>query len=151
MKNKKRGPVRSTSDPFAYLKQVDDRLVVAAFIIILVAILFLFDALTDEGYISRSPVIGGVFNQGEGDQAISKLIIENREDDGVAFIIKDTVDPELLEEFTNNDYGYIKGELGIDSDFTIHFEDEKGNVIPIGGKLCFGKDGATVNGIPCGK
>ncbi len=47
----------------------------------------------------------------------------------LVFIQGNKVDVEKLENLTVLDYEQMKQQLGISSDFCIHFEDEKGNVI----------------------
>ena len=145
---------------------IDDRTVVLGFLAFLVIVLLLFDAAADQqalyGYKSalstRLQSSGGVWGSTAAtqaltkelaDQVVSKLTVDSREKDGVAFIVKDTVDPQLLEYFTEMDYETIKARLGIQSDFVIHFEDEAGMVIPIGNSFCIGSKDAKINGVPC--
>ncbi len=140
------------------LKLIDDRTAVFAFLAFLVVILFMFDALSDQQSLFGSRTTkttaqsgtGVVLTQELADQVVSKLTIDSREKDGVAFIVKDTVDPQLLAYFANMDYETIKAHLGIQSDFVIHFEDDRGEVVPMGDRLCIGSKSATLNGVPCG-
>ena len=83
------------------------------------------------------------------DQLVSRLTIDSRDQDGMAFLVKDTVDPQLLDYFASRNYDQVKAELGIQGDFAIHFEDKNGNIIPIGQKMCIGSATASINGIPC--
>ncbi len=139
-------------------KLIDDRTAVFAFLAFLVVVLFLFDSAADQQSLFGSRTTQTAAQSGTGivltkelaDQVVSKFTVDSREKDGVAFIVKDTVDPQLLEYFTKLDYETIKAHLGIQSDFAIHFEDEKGMVIPIGDRLCIGSKSAKLNGVPCG-
>ncbi len=61
------------------------------------------------------------------------------------------VDVEKIEEMTKIDYLTLKNELGIKSDFCIHFEDDEGNVIKINGMgVGIGSPKIKVNGFACG-
>lgn len=139
------------------LKLIDDRTAVFAFLAFLVVILFMFDAFADQQSLfgsrtTKTSAQNGtvVLTQELADQVVSKLTVDSREDDGVAFIVKDTVDPQLLAYFANMDYETVKAHLGLQSDFVIHFEDDNGDVIPMGDRLCIGSKSATLNGVPCG-
>ena len=132
------------------LKSIDDRTAVFAFLIVLVVIIFIFDTLSDQKALSKGGTAGKVLTKDAAErEVLSKLIIDSKEQDGTGFIVKDSVDPELLEHFASKRYEQLKAELGIDSDFVIHFEDMSGNIIPIGDRMCMGSKGATINGIPC--
>ncbi len=136
---------------------IDDRTAVFGFLAFLIVVLFLFDAAAEQQALFGSRTTQTTAQGGAGvvltkelaDQIVSKLTIDSREEDGVAFIVKDTVDPQLLEYFATLDYETIKGHLGIQSDFAIHFEDDDGMAIPIGDRLCIGSKYARVNGVPC--
>lgn len=139
------------------VKLIDDRAAVFLFLVFLVVVLFLFDSLSDQIALSsgKAGAAAGKTQTKEmtpdaASVLISKLTVNSREDDGIAFIVKDTVDPELLEYFANMDYEKVKSHLGISGDFVIHFEDQQGRIIPIGQKLCLGSKAATMNGVPCG-
>ena len=139
-------------------KLIDDRTAVFAFLAFLVVVLFLFDSAADQQSLFGSRTtqttaqsgISIVLTKELADQVVSKLTIDSREEDGIAFIVRDTVDPQLLEYFTKLDYETIKAHLGIQSDFAIHFEDEAGMVIPMGDRFCIGSKSVKLNGIPCG-
>ncbi len=140
------------------LTLIDDRTAVFAFLAFLVVVLFLFDSAADQQALFGSRTTQTAAQSGFSttltnelaDQVVSKLTIQSREDDGIAFIVKDTVDPQLLEYFTRLDYETIKAHLDIQSDFVIHLEDEKGMVVPLGSRFCIGSKSAKLNGIPCG-
>ena len=147
-------------------KLIDDRTAVFAFLAFLVVVLFLFDSAADQQALNAQPYqAAGIWSDGGSgsksstsialtkelaDQVVSKLTIDSREKDGIAFIVNDTVDPKLLEYFTKLDYETVKAHLGLQSDFMIHFEDEKGMVIPMGDRFCIGSKSVKLNGIPCG-
>jgi hypothetical protein len=64
----------------------------------------------------------------------------------------DFVDEKGIEELMKKDYISLKNDLGIKSDFCIHFEDNKGNLIRINGMSAgIGSSNVKVNGISCGK
>ncbi|MBI2550206.1 hypothetical protein HYV83_03425 [Candidatus Woesearchaeota archaeon] len=139
------------------LKLVDDQKAVLIFLVFLVFVLFILDAMSDQMalFSGKADAAAGKaqFKEIAPDAAsklISKLTVNSREDDGVAFIVKDTVDPELLEYFANMDYESVKSRLGVNGDFAIHFEDQQGRIIQIGQKLCLGSKAATINGVQCG-
>ena len=139
------------------LKLVDDQKAVLIFLVFLVFVLFILDAMSDQMalFSGKAGAAAGNAQSREiapdaANKLISKLTVNSREDDGVAFIVKDTVDPELLEYFVNMDYEQVKRHLGINGDFVIHFEDQQGRIIQIGQKLCLGSKTATINGVPCG-
>ncbi len=148
---KSQGRQAAAQPRFAGLKSIDDKAAVFAFLILLVVVLFIFDAAADQKAISKGSSLKKVLTAEDAEKnVLSKLIIESREKDGLGFVVENTVDPLLLEEFENKDYEQVKKELGIDADFVIHFEDMEGKVVPIGKKMCIGSSGAIVNGIPCG-
>ncbi|MBI3036445.1 hypothetical protein HYY73_01635 [Candidatus Woesearchaeota archaeon] len=141
------------------LRLVDDRKAVLIFLVFIVFVLFILDAMSDQmALFSGNSGAGAAAGKDQAwkitpdaaDKLISKLTVNSREDDGVAFIVKDTVDSELLEYFANMDYEQVKRHLGINGDFAIHFEDQQGRIIQIGQKLCLGSKTATINGVPCG-
>ena len=138
------------------LKVLDDSSAVVGFLVFLIIVLFVFDALSDQKVsIKETKTTGTKQPQGElskelADNFVSKLTVDSKEQDGVAFIVKDTVDPKLLDNFASMDYEQVKSHLGMSADFMIHFEDEEGRIVPIGGKLCFGSGDAKINGVACG-
>lgn len=135
---------------FLGLKSLDDRTAVFAFLAFLVVVFFIFDAVADQQARSKGGTAEKVLTKDMAEREIlSKLIIESKEQDGTGFIVKDSVDPELLEHFASKKYEQLKAELGTDADFVIHFEDMDGNIIPIGGRMCLGNEGASINGVPC--
>ena len=136
--------------PYAYLKAMNDRKAVLFFLVFLVVVLFLLDAVIDEQAIyARQAPGSSELTRELAEKVASRLVIDSREKDGIAFVVKDTVDPELLEYFTSMDYQEIKAHLGINSEFIIHFEDQNGKVVPMGGKMCVGSKTARINGVPC--
>lgn len=135
--------------PFG-LKQIDDKTAVFAFLVFLVVVFFIFDAIADEQARSKEATAKKALTEDVVEREIlSKLIIDSKEQDGTGFIVKNNVDPELLEHFASRDYEQLKAEFGIDADFAIHFEDMDGNIVPIGNRMCLGSNGASINGVPC--
>ena len=144
--------------PRSDLELIDDRTAVFAFLVFLVVVLFLFDSAADQQSLFGSRTTQTAAQSGASivltkelaDQVVSKLTVDSREDDGIAFIVKDTVDPQMLDYFTKLDYETIKAHLGLQSDFVIHLEDDRGMVVPMGSRFCIGSKSAKLNGIPCG-
>ena len=135
--------------PFG-LKHIDDRTAVFVFLVFLVVVFFILDALADQKALSKGGTAKKVLTKSMAEKEIlSNLIIDSKEQDGTGFIVKDNVDPELLEHFASKSYEQLKAELGIDTEFVIHFEDMNGNIIPIGDRMCIGSNGASINGVPC--
>ncbi len=136
----------------AGLESLDDRHAVLAFLVLLVVALFLFDAVADQNApLQAAKIIPSheVLSQQMADSIVSKLTISSKEQDGVAFIVQGTIDPDLLTYFSSMDYEQIKSHLGIKTDFVIHFEDDRGMVVPMGNKMCVGSSYARINGIAC--
>ena len=67
-------------------------------------------------------------------EIIPERIISSDEDtaNGSTFVIGNKVDNERLELVSSAPYDVLKDEMGIVSDFCIHFEDENGNLVNIG-------------------
>ena len=150
----KRAKAVSTAHLFPGLKHIDDKTAVFAFLALLVVIIFLFDALSDQkaffhGTKAIKATKEALTKEMAESQVLSKLIIESKAQDGTGFIVKDTLDPELLEHFSSKGYEQLKKELRIDADFAIHFEDENGNIVQIGDKICIGSENVNIQGTPC--
>ncbi len=146
---KKRGKkARSLIENFA---GISDRTTVILFLTFVVAALFIFDSIADQKAKAQTPEkqIMPRLDREAVKEASSKFIISDKAQDGVGFIIKDTVDPELLGHLAAMDYEQIKQNLGLQEDFVIYFEDENGQVAPISGKWCIGSKSASVSGIQC--
>lgn len=114
-----------------------DKLAMFLFILFLLVVIFFFDAANN------------TYQKVTSEKMMSKLVITGNEDNGVAFVVEDKVDAARLMEFANKDYEQLKKELGINGDFTVYFEDEQGNLVPIGNKYCIGSDRASVSGFTC--
>lgn len=56
----------------------------------------------------------------------------------VGFIKNSRVDDVKLFEAMNQSYETLKQAFGITSDFCIYFEDDKGNIVPINGRIGIG-------------
>ena len=137
------------------LRRVNDRTAVVVFLILLVVVLFLFDAASDQkarNVILKGGVQSKIASENTANQLISQLAVDDAQKRGndVGFIVKGAVDPQLLEYFASMDYNKVKARLGVENDFVIHFEDENGRIIPIGDKWCIGSKNASINGTPCG-
>ncbi len=130
------------------IRRINDRSAVVIFLVFLVVVLFLFDSVLDQK-VPDSGVMDSIEQELVSESVANELISELKVGSPVGFIVKDTVDPQLLDHFTSMDYNQIKAELGVESDFVIHFEDESGHAIQLGNKWCTGSDNTMVNGIPC--
>ena len=67
----------------------------------------------------------------------------------VIFIQGTKVDEKKLSEALLLSYENLKGLLGMESDFCIYFEDDKGNVVPAGNKLGIGSPLVNFSGRAC--
>ncbi|MBI3036448.1 hypothetical protein HYY73_01650 [Candidatus Woesearchaeota archaeon] len=65
------------------------------------------------------------------------------------FIKSTKVDDQKLEEALNLSYESLKALLGMQSDFCIYFEDEKGNIVPIRNKIGIGSPLVNFSGKGC--
>ena len=148
------GKLYSGKGLFSRLSLINDRNAVFMFLVLLVVILFVFDAISEQGARNANVQSTTMHKTISGDvasQLMSELTVDNsRQSNDVGFIVKGAVDPQLLQYFSSMDYEQIKAQLGVQNDFVIHFEDENGQLIPIGDKWCIGSKNANVNGIPCG-
>jgi hypothetical protein len=65
------------------------------------------------------------------------------------FIYNSKVDEAKLIGVSNLSYESLKNNLGVSSDFCIYFEDENGNLVPIGDKQGLGSPVANISGKSC--
>ena len=65
------------------------------------------------------------------------------------FIEGTKVNEGKLGRTLDTSYETLKDQLGIDSDFCIYFEDEKGNIVPMRGKVGIGSPLANISGNSC--
>ena len=134
------------------IRLMNDRSAVVVFLALLVVILFLFDSLSDQTALNpgvKDGIKHKLVTESVANDLISGLKVDGSGANAVGFIVKDTVDQQLLNHFTSMDYEQIKAKLGVESDFVIHFEDESGRVIQLGNKWCIGSNTAKVNGVSC--
>ncbi len=73
----------------------------------------------------------------------------SEQNSSAAFVKGTKIDTERLAAITNMSYESIKDQLGLDSDFCIYLEDEKGNLIPLDGKMGVGSPYANLSGKGC--
>ena len=67
-----------------------------------------------------------------------------------AIFVKGTkVDNQRLSEALNMSYESLKSILGLESDFCMYFEDEKGNLVPMRGKMGVGSSLVNLSGRSC--
>ena len=59
------------------------------------------------------------------------------------------VSAEMLAQAVNLSYRNLKELLGMQSDFCIYFEDEKGNVVPVQDKWGIGSQAVNISGKSC--
>ncbi|MAG15912.1 hypothetical protein CMO88_02525 [Candidatus Woesearchaeota archaeon] len=110
----------------------------------LVVIIFFFSLSSDK--LSETKVQD---LQTESTKLVSS--ISGTRNSSLSFLDGTKVDAEKLESLSDLDYKQLKDTLGVDADFCIHFEDEKGNVINISkNKTGIGSLFVTVGGINCG-
>lgn len=90
--------------------------------------------------------------------AKEKILIEENEhisdtlsaqSTGYSFVYNDRLDVGKMEEFADltegdDNYEAMKRELGLKSDFCIHFKDEEGNIIRVGDTILLGDPQAVV-------
>ena len=67
----------------------------------------------------------------------------------VIFIQGTKVDEKKLGEALLLSYENLKALLGVESDFCIYFEDDKGNLVPAGNKLGIGSPLVNLSGRTC--
>ncbi|MBS1266592.1 MAG: hypothetical protein MAG795_00559 [Candidatus Woesearchaeota archaeon] len=71
--------------------------------------------------------------ESESESIPEKVIaVDEKSATTTSFVIGNKVDEDKLNSITNKTYEQVKSEIGIFSDFCIHFEDENGNLINIG-------------------
>ncbi|MFH1182417.1 MAG: hypothetical protein V1702_05645 [Candidatus Woesearchaeota archaeon] len=115
-----------------------DRTAMLLFIVFLLAVIFFLDAASSSEQAASS------------EEIVGKLVVSGNEQSSIAFVVRDRVDTAKLMEFANKDYNQLKEELGVSDDFTVYFEDEQGNLVPVGDKYCIGSSRASVSGFACG-
>ncbi len=102
-------------------------------------------------YYLMGPVKKG--EQDEGLQAESKKlpeILSSEQNMTQVFIKGSKVDESRLLDASMLGYENLKSLFGISSDFCIYFEDEKGNIVPIGGnRMGIGSPLANISGKNC--
>jgi len=128
-------PAKSKGLPFALIA-----LLIGLFLLVL-----LLDYLIPE----KTPGQSGITSN-DGERLWAALEYNASSKNPVGFIAGDKVIDEQLANLAKNDYGELKKKLGLDYDFIIHFEDDKGNLLPIGNKYCIGSPNASIGGIQCG-
>ncbi|HII29495.1 TPA: hypothetical protein HA317_00330 [Candidatus Woesearchaeota archaeon] len=86
----------------------------------------------------------------DGERIAANLINNNGVSiTGGASAVEGQLDKDQLLRLTELDYNQLKSQLGIENDFAIVLLDDNGNIIPIDGKMCIGKPGASVLGVKC--
>ena len=100
---------------FSGLKLINDKAAVFLFIAILVIVIFLLDAFADQWFQfgEKKSAAKALSKESVEKAVLSKFVINSKEQDGLGFIVKDTVDPELLEHFATKEYSQVKKELGL--------------------------------------
>lgn len=59
-------------------------------------------------------------------------------------LLQETIDEQRVQQLANTPYEELKQELGLTTDFCIHFEDENGNLIDVGGVYFIGAPNVEV-------
>lgn len=88
-------------------------------------------------------------NQKESKKVIQKFVLSEGNSD-VAFIVRDRIDQSRLDKVSQMSYEELKQELGIKKEFYMFFEDENGNIVPLGNRTCIGSPMAEIAGQRCG-
>jgi hypothetical protein len=114
-----------------------DKMFLLLFMVFLLGVIFFIDASRTSEQPAASVDI------------VSKLVASGNEQSNTAFVVMDKIDVIRLTEFASKDYIRLKEELGLSEDFTIYFEDEQGNLVPVGDKYCIGSSRASVSGFTC--
>jgi len=69
---------------------------------------------------------------------VALLSSSSERQSNLSFIRNDKLNRKRYEAFISQPYEVTKGQLGLVSDFCIHFEDTDGNVLNISGKTTYG-------------
>jgi len=112
----------------------DERLFMVLFVAIIV---FSFSA------------VNSLEEQKESKKIIQKFVLSEGNSD-VAFIVRDRIDRSRLERVSQMSYEDLKQELGIKKEFYMFFEDQNGNMVPIGNRTCIGSPMVEISGQRCG-
>lgn len=82
-------------------------------------------------------------------EKISEVLVSPQNTTGT-LVLGSKVIIKKLEEISNLDYALLKAHLGIQSDFCIYFEDEKGNLVPVSDdRLGIGSPKVNISGLAC--
>lgn len=111
-------------------KQLDERVLILALILVIIVVIFSLERLSNET-ISKTTVL-------------EKLENPNSE---VGFLSADQIDKVKLDQILNKDYSEIKNEFA--KDVIIYFEDENGNLVPYNGNNCIAHPDFEVEGFNC--
>jgi len=77
-------------------------------------------------------------------------LLSSEQNNSQVFIEGSKIDEGKLDEASKMDYGQLKNILGVSSDFCIYFEDDQGNLVPIGAnKTGLGSPLANIGGRAC--
>ena len=136
---KKRKPVSSSK----HQVQLNEPVVLLLCIVFLVFILFAFDAVDGGGGITGSAV------ETDSQILVGRLIIEDIREDGAAIVVGRAVNDNLLNKVAGMEYEELKRAVGVTAEFSIHFEDDEGNLLPLTDKPCIGSSYVKINGHTC--
>jgi hypothetical protein len=137
MAEKRVGRRTSTRSQLHALLPRDDRFVMVAFLSFVVILLFLFDAASDD----KQPA--------QTDYVLKRLVISDASEDSLAFVVQNQVDRQKFMKVASMDYTELKAALNLDADFSVYFEDNFGNVVPIDNVYCLGSPRVRVGGVQC--
>ena len=90
--------------------------------------------------------VNSLEEQKESKKIIQKFVLSEGNSD-VAFIVRDRI---RLERVSQMSYEELKQELGIKKEFYMFFEDQNGNMGPIGNRTCIGSPMVEISGQRCG-
>ncbi len=117
--------------------RASDTWVLVLFVIILLFIVFSFDAS------KKAPI------EKESQILLGKLVAEDISKDGTAIVVGNQLDFQKVDELAGMSYAELKEKLGAKYDFAIYLEDEEGNIVPMSGKMCIGSPKARIDGYTC--
>lgn len=96
-------------------------------------------------------IIGNFGDSSEILQNDAEKILNLITSNNLKILDSNQVDEKSIEKIMEEDYEKLKDNLGLESDFCIHFEDNDGNVIKINGReIGIGSSKVKINGISCG-
>lgn len=136
----KKGKVRARRNEKAQTISFDALVGVGLFV---VAVIFFF-------YMVGRETVGDKAGNVEKESEKISEMLASPQNTSFSLVSGAKVDTLKLEELSNMDYEVIKAHLGMQADFCIYLEDEKGNVVPVSDKkLGIGNSKVNISGRAC--